>query len=201
MSDPLRAHGVTGRVYFFALASVAAIVFIYVKLGGYANIVELYDERLQSSVTDYDPLGGLGIVQALANTAPLWIFVCLTLRPRCSKLMTTFAFAQLGVLGWLSSGVFGNRQGIIFVYLFAALLYHFLVAPISRRAAKISAVLLAVVALLLMPLKFGVDYSDLGELTERFADQRALELSMGPVSFFLFRDLRASTYRRKPSKQ
>jgi len=181
--------GVTGRVYFFALASVAAIVFIYVKLGGYANIVELYDERLQSSITGYDPLGGLGIVQALANTAPLWIFVCLTLRPRCSKLMTTFAFAQLGVLGWLSSGVFGNRQGIIFVYLFAALLYHFLVAPISRRAAKISAVLLAVVALLLMPLKFGVDYSDLGELTERFADQRALELSMGPVSFFLFRDL------------
>jgi len=181
--------GVTGWVYFFALASLAAIVFIYVKLGGYANIIELYDERLQNSVTDYDPLGGLGIVQALANTAPLWIFVCLTLRPRCSKLMTVFAFAQLGVLGWLSSGVFGNRQGIIFVYLFAALLYHFLVAPVSRRAAKVSAVLLAVVALLLMPLKFGVDYSDLGELTERFADQRALELSMGPVSFFLFRDL------------
>ncbi len=121
--------GVTGLVYFFALASVAAIVLIYVKLGGYANIVQLYDERLQSSVTDYDPLGGLGIVQALANTAPLWIFVCLTLRPRCSKLMTAFAFAQLGVLGWLSSGVFGNRQGIIFVYLFAALLYHFLIAP------------------------------------------------------------------------
>ena len=181
--------GVTGLVYFFALASVAAIVLIYVKLGGYANIVELYDERLQYSVTDYDPLGGLGMVQALANTAPLWIFVCLTLRPRCSKLMTAFAFAQLGVLGWLSSGVFGNRQGIIFVYLFAALLYHFLIAPVSRRAAKTSAVLLAVIALLLMPLKFGVDYSDLGELTERFADQRALELSMGPVSFFLFRDL------------
>ena len=181
--------GVTGLVYFFALASVAAIVLIYVKLGGYANIVELYDERLQNSVTDYDPLGGLGMVQALANTAPLWIFVCLTLCPRCSKLMTVFAFAQLGVLGWLSSGVFGNRQGIIFVYLFAALLYHFLIAPVSRRAAKTSAVLLAVIALALMPLKFGVDYSDLGELTERFADQRALELSMGPVSFFLFRDL------------
>ncbi|SAL31137.1 hypothetical protein AWB69_02600 [Caballeronia udeis] len=181
--------GVTGWVYFFALASVAAIVFIYVKLGGYANIVELYDERLQSSVTGYDPLGGLGIVQALANTAPLWIFVCLTLRPRCSKLMTVFAFTQLGVLGWLASGVFGNRQGIIFVYLFAALLYHFLIAPVSRRAAKTSAVLLAVIALVLMPLKFGVDYSDLGKIGERFADQRALELSMGPVSFFLFRDL------------
>ena len=138
--------GVTGLVYFFALASVAAIVLIYVKLGGYANIVQLYDERLQSSVTDYDPLGGLGIVQALANTAPLWIFVCLTLRPCCSKLMTAFAFAQLGALGWLSSGVFGNRQGIIFVYLFAALLYHFLIAPVSRRAAKTSAVLLAVIA-------------------------------------------------------
>ncbi|WP_213776173.1 hypothetical protein [Caballeronia sp. dw_276] len=181
--------GVTGLVYFFALASIAAIVFIYVKLGGYAKIVQLYDERLQSSVTGYDPLGGLGIVQALANTAPLWIFVCLTLRPRCSKLMTTIAFAQLGVLGWLSSGVFGNRQGIIFVYLFAALIYHFLVTPISRRAAKMSAILMAVIALVLMPIKFGVDYSDLGNLTERFADQRSLQLSMGPVSFFLFRDL------------
>jgi hypothetical protein len=181
--------GVTGAVYFFTLASVAAIVFIYVKLGGYANIVELYDERLQSTVTDYDPLAGLGMLQALANTAPLWIFVCLTLRPRCSKLMTVFAFAQLGVLGWLSSGVFGNRQGVVFVYLFAALLYHFFITPVSRRAAKTAAVLLAVVGLLLMPFKFGIDYSDLGELTERFADQRALELSMGPVSFFLFRDL------------
>lgn len=48
---------------------------------------------------------------------------------------------------------------------------------------------MAVVALVLMPIKFGIDYSDLGNLTERFADQRSLELSMGPVSFFLFRDL------------
>jgi hypothetical protein len=181
--------GVTGMAYLFALVSIGAIVFIYVKLGGYANIVELYDERLRSTVTDFDPLGGLGMLQALANTAPLWIFVCLTLRPRCSRLMTAFAFAQLGVLGWLSSGVFGNRQGVVFVYLFAALLHHFLIAPVSRRAAKTAAVLLAVVGLLLMPLKFGIDYSDLGELTERFADQRSLELSMGPVSFFLFRDL------------
>jgi hypothetical protein len=188
-NTPVNRAGVTGLVYFFALASVAAIAFIYVKLGGYAKIVQLYNERLQSSVTGYDPLGGLGIVQALANTAPLWIFICLTLRPRCSKLMTIIAFVQIGVLGWLSSGVFGNRQGIIFVYLFAALIYHFLVAPISRRKAKVSAILMAVIALALMPLKFGVDYSDLGNLTERFADQRSLELSMGPVSFFLFRDL------------
>ena len=188
-NTPADQSGVTGLVYFFTLTSVAAIAFIYLKLGGYAKIVELYDERLQSSVTGYDPLGGLGIVQALANTAPLWIFVCLTLRPRCSRLMTTVAFAQIGVLGWLASGVFGNRQGIIFAYLFAASIYHFLVAPISRRTAKMSAILMAVVALVLMPIKFGIDYSDLGNLTERFADQRSLELSMGPVSFFLFRDL------------
>jgi len=181
--------GVTAGAFFFALASLATLLFIYVKLGGYAKILELYDDRLQTSVTDYDPLGGLGILQALANTAPLWVFVCLTLRPRCGKLMKAFAFVQLGVLGWLSSGVFGNRQGIIFVYIFAALLYHFLVAPISRRTAKTTAALLAVVALALMPLKFGIDYSNLGEMAENFADQRALELSMGPVSFFLFRDL------------
>ncbi|MGA7811934.1 hypothetical protein [Caballeronia sp.] len=181
--------GVTVLAYFFALASVAAIVFIYVKLGGYSHIVELYDERLQNSVTDYDPLGGLGVLQALANTAPLWIFVCLTLRPRASKLMTALAFIQLGVLGWLSSGVFGNRQGIIFVLIFATLLYHFLIKPVSSRTGKIAAVLATVIGLALMPFKFGIDYSDLGEISARFADQRALELSMGPVSFFLFRDL------------
>jgi hypothetical protein len=112
-----------------------------------------------------------------------------TLRPSRSKLTTVFAFAQLGPLGWLSAGVFGNRQGIVFVYLFAALIHHFLISPINRRAAKTAAALLAVVGLLLMPLKFGIEYSDLSSLTERFADRRALELSMGPLSFFLFRDL------------
>jgi hypothetical protein len=40
-----------------------------------------------------------------------------------------------------------------------------------------------------MPLKFGLGYDDVANLSQRFAEQRDLDLSMGPVSAFLFRDL------------
>ncbi|BCZ79596.1 hypothetical protein PTKU64_32710 [Paraburkholderia terrae] len=176
-------------VYGYAVLSLAALAFIYLKLGGYAQIAQLYAVRLETSVTKNDPLEGLGVVQAFANTAPLWVFVCVMLRPWRSRLIRIFAFVQLIVLGWLSSGVFGNRQGIVFVVLFACLTYHTLVTPISRRAAKIVGICVAVGGLAMIPMKFGIDYSQIENLSKNFADQRMLQLSMGPLSFFLFRDL------------
>ncbi|WP_176054565.1 hypothetical protein [Paraburkholderia caribensis] len=176
-------------VYGYAVLALAALAFIYLKLGGYAQIVQLYADRLETSVTTNDPLEGLGVVQAFANTAPLWVFVCVTLRPWRSRLIRIVAFVQLIVLGWLSSGVFGNRQGIVFVVLFACLIYHTFVVRISRRAAKIIGICVAAGGLAMLPLKFGIDYSQIGSLSKNFADQRMLQLSMGPLSFFLFRDL------------
>jgi hypothetical protein len=187
--DMRRSVVVSRWVYLFTLLALAALAFIYAKLGGYQQIAQLYADRLETSVTQNDPLEGLGVVQALANTAPLWIFACVMLRPWRSRVMKIAAFAQLVVLGWLSSGVFGNRQGIVFVVLFACLIYHAFVAHISRRAAKIVAICVAVGGLAMIPLKFGIDYSELGNLSRNFADQRMLQLSMGPLSFFLFRDL------------
>ncbi|TDN70724.1 hypothetical protein [Paraburkholderia sp. BL10I2N1] len=189
MPDMRRAVTVSRWVYAFALLALAALAFIYVKLGGYGQIAQLYANRLETSVTQNDPLEGLGVVQALANTAPLWVFACVMLRPWRSRLMRIAAFAQLIVLGWLSSGVFGNRQGIVFVVLFACLIYHAFVARISRRAAKIVGICVAVGGLAMLPLKFGIDYSEIGNLSKNFADKRMLQLSMGPLSFFLFRDL------------
>lgn len=188
-SETRRSAVVSRWAYMFALLALAALAFIYVKLGGYRQIEQLYADRLETSVTQNDPLEGLGFVQALANTAPLWVFACLTLRPWHSRLMRIVAFVQLVVLGWLSSGVFGNRQGIVFVVLFACLIYHTFVGRISRRAAKIVATCIAVGGLAMIPLKFGIDYSEIGNLSKNFADQRMLQLSMGPLSFFLFRDL------------
>ncbi|MBN3847585.1 hypothetical protein G3N58_12200 [Paraburkholderia sp. Ac-20342] len=187
--DIRRAVLASRWVYMFALLSLAALAFIYVKLGGYRAIVQLYADRLETSVTQNDPLEGLGVVQALANTAPLWVFACVMLRPWRSRLMKFAAFSQLVVLGWLSSGVFGNRQGIVFVVLFACFIYHSFSAQISKRAAKIVGVCVAIGGLAMIPLKFGIDYSELGNLSKNFADQRMLQLSMGPLSFFLFRDL------------
>jgi len=175
--------------YGFAVLAVAALVFIYLKLGGYTQIAQLYANRLDTSVTNNDPLEGLGVVQALANTAPLWVFVCVMLRPWRNRLMRIAAFVQLIVLGWLSSGVFGNRQGIVFVVMFACLIYHVFVARISRRAANTIGICVAAGGLAMIPLKFGIDYSEIGNLSKNFADQRMLQLSMGPLSFFLFRDL------------
>jgi hypothetical protein len=187
--DLRRAVLASRWVYVFALLSLAALALIYVKLGGYRQIAQLYADRLETSVTQNDPLEGLGVVQALANTAPLWLFACVVLRPWRSRLMRFAAFAQLVVLGWLSSGVFGNRQGIVFVVLFACLIYHAFVAQISKRAAKLVGVCVAIGGLAMIPLKFGIDYSEIGNLSKNFADQRMLQLSMGPLSFFLFRDL------------
>ncbi|MGC3024518.1 hypothetical protein ACPUER_05075 [Burkholderia sp. DN3021] len=178
-----------GLAYLFALLSLGALAFIYVKLGGYARIAELYDARIEQTGTEHDPFRGLGVVQALANTSPLWVFVCLTLRRRRNGLLTAAAFAQLGVLGWLSSGVAGNRQGIVFVLVFALFLYHDFVARIRPAMVRAVGIGVALTGILLMPLKFGLGYSDVASLPQRFAEQRDLELSMGPVSAFLFRDL------------
>ncbi|KDB06365.1 hypothetical protein LIG30_4290 [Burkholderia sp. lig30] len=178
-----------GLAYLFALLSLGALAFIYVKLGGYARIAELYDMRVEQTGTDNDPFRGLGVIQALANTAPLWVFVCLTMRRRRSTLLTVVAFVQLGVLGWLSSGIAGNRQGIVFVLVFALFVHHDFVARIGPRTIRTAGIGVALVGLLLMPLKLGLGYDDVANLSQRFAEQRDLELSMGPVSAFLFRDL------------
>lgn len=189
LPDMPRNVVVSRWAYVFALMALAALLFIYLKLGGYGQIAQLYADRLETSVTENDPLEGLGVVQALANTAPLWVFSCVMLRPWRSRALKAAMFVQLVVLGWLSSGVFGNRQGIVFVLLFASLIYNAFVAPISRRAAKIAAICVAVGGLAMLPMKFGIDYSEIGNISENFADQRLLQLSMGPLSFFLFRDL------------
>jgi hypothetical protein len=175
--------------YLFALLAVTGLALIYAKLGGYNAVVELYRERLENSVTEFDPLNGLGAVQALANTAPLWIFVCLTLRPWRSTIVKVGALLQLFVLGWLSSGVFGNRQGMLLVLIFSFFLYHDLVSPISQRTKRVMAVGVTLVAIVTMPLKFGIDYSNLSKINENFAEKRQLNLTMGPLSFLLFRDL------------
>jgi hypothetical protein len=180
---------VNGLAYLFALLSLGALAFIYVKLGGYARIAELYDTRVEQTGTDNDPFRGLGVIQALANTSPLWVFVCLTMRRRRTVLLTVVAFVQLGVLGWLSSGIAGSRQGIVFVLVFALFIHHGFVAPIGPRTIRFAGIGVALVGLLLMPLKFGLGYDDLANLSQRFAEQRDLELSMGPASAFLFRDL------------
>ncbi|RAQ16198.1 hypothetical protein DPR02_00125 [Burkholderia cepacia] len=178
-----------GLAYLFALLSLGALAFMYLKLGGYTRIAELYDARVEQTGTDYDPFRGLGVVQALANTSPLWVFVCLTLRRRRHVVLTVLAFVQLGVLGWLSSGVAGNRQGIVFVLVFALFLYHGFVARIRPGMMRAVGIGVALVGVLLMPLKFGLGYTDVLNLPQRFAEQRGLELSMGPASAFLFRDL------------
>ncbi|WP_235362744.1 hypothetical protein [Burkholderia sp. A9] len=180
---------VGGLAYLFACLSLSALAFMYVKLGGYSHIAQLYDTRVESNGTDYDPFRGLGVIQALANTSPLWVFVCLMLRRRRNVLITTIAFVQLGVLGWLSSGVAGSRQGIVFVLVFALFIYHEFVNRINPRKARLFGIAVALTGILLIPLKLGLGYSDLAKLPQRFAEQRGLELSMGPLSSFFFRDL------------
>jgi len=175
--------------YLFAALSLCALAFMYVKLGGYSHVVQLYNTRVESNGTDYDPFRGLGVIQAFANTSPLWVFVCLTMRKRRNVLFTTIAFVQLGALGWLSAGVAGSRQGIVFVLVFALFIYHGFVKPISARKARTFGIGVALTGILLIPLKLGLGYSDLAKLPQRFAEQRDLEVSMGPLSAFLFRDL------------
>jgi hypothetical protein len=184
-----RTARVAALAYIFAAMSLCALAFMYVKLGGYARVSQMYDQRVDSSGTDYDPFRGLGVIQAFANTSPLWIFVCLTIRKRRSSLFTLIAFAQLGVLGWLSAGVAGSRQGIIFVLVFALFIYHSFVKPISMKKARMYGLSIALTGILLIPLKLGLGYSDILQLPQRFAEQRQLNLSMGPLSSFLFRDL------------
>ncbi|QYD72042.1 hypothetical protein KZJ38_34375 [Paraburkholderia edwinii] len=175
--------------YLFAALSLCALAFIYIKLGGYSHIAQLYDTRLESNGTEYDPFRGLGVIQAFANTSPLWVFVCLTVRRRRNRLLTLLAFAQLGILGWLSAGIAGSRQGIVFVLVFALFVYHGFVQPISAAKARLFGFGVLLAGILLIPLKLGLGYSELGKLPERFAEQRDLDLSMGPLSAFLFRDL------------
>ncbi|MDR6417814.1 hypothetical protein [Paraburkholderia phenoliruptrix] len=178
-----------GLAYLFAALSLCALAFMYAKLGGYSHVVQLYDTRVESNGTDYDPFRGLGVIQAFANTSPLWVFVCLTMRRRRNVLFTTIAFVQLGALGWLSAGVAGSRQGIVFVLVFALFLYHGFVKPISAKKARTFGLGVALTGIVLIPLKLGLGYSDLAKLPQRFAEQRDLEVSMGPLSAFLFRDL------------
>ena len=180
---------VSGLAYLFALMSLGALAFIYVKLGGYARVSQLYDQRVESNGTDYDPFRGLGVIQAFANTSPLWIFVCLTIRKRRNRFLTVIAFAQLGVLGWLSAGIAGSRQGIVFVLVFALFVYHNFVRPISAKKARMYGLSIALVGIVLIPLKLGLGYEDILQLPERFAEQRQINLSMGPLSSILFRDL------------
>jgi hypothetical protein len=175
--------------YLFAALSLCALAFIYVKLGGYSHIAQLYDTRLESNGTEYDPFRGLGVIQAFANTSPLWVFVCLTVRRRRNRLLTLLAFVQLGILGWLSAGIAGSRQGIVFVLVFALFVYHGFVQPISAAKARLFGFGVLLAGILLIPLKLGLGYSELAKLPERFAQQRDLDLSMGPLSAFLFRDL------------
>lgn len=111
------------------------------------------------------------------------------MRRRRSTLLTVVAFVQLGVLGWLSSGIAGSRRGIVFVLVFALFIHHAFVARIGPRTIRTAGIGVALVGLLLMPLKFGLGYDDVANLSQRFAEQRDLDLSMGPVSAFLFRDL------------
>jgi hypothetical protein len=184
-----RAARVTGLAYVFAAMSLCALAFMYIKLGGYAHVSQLYDKRVTSNGTDYDPFRGLGVVQAFANTSPLWIFVCLTVRKRRTKLLTFVAFAQLGVLGWLSAGIAGSRQGIVFVLVFAFFIYHNFVNPISAKKARMYGFSIALTAVVLIPLKLGLGYGDILKLPERFAEQRQINLSMGPLSSVFFRDL------------
>ncbi|EEA02864.1 conserved hypothetical protein [Burkholderia sp. H160] len=176
-------------VYVMALIALAGLAFIYYKLGGYHAVVELYRQRIQSGVQEFDPLNGLGSIQALANTAPLWIFVCLTLRPWkgiCIKLANV---AQLVALGWLSSGVFGNRQGMLLVLIFSFFLHDQLVKSFSLKEKRSMALCVFFLAIALMPLKFGIDYTNLRKFSQNFEEKRQLHLSMGPLSFLLFRDL------------
>ena len=180
---------VTGVAYLFAAMSLCALTLIYVKLGGYGRVSQLYEQRVESNGTDYDPFRGLGVIQALANTAPLWIFVCLTVRKRRNTLFTLIAFAQLVVLGWLSAGIAGSRQGILFVLVFALFIYNNFVRPISAKQARIYGLGIALAGIVLIPLKLGLGYDDIGKLPERFAEQRQLDVSMGPLSSILFRDL------------
>lgn len=52
-----------GLAYLFALLSLGALAFIYIKLGGYARIAELYDTRVEQTGTDNDPFRGLGVIE------------------------------------------------------------------------------------------------------------------------------------------
>ncbi|MBP0624936.1 O-antigen polymerase [Cupriavidus consociatus] len=175
--------------YLFAAMSLAALAFMYIKLGGYGAVASAYEDRLEGTGTDYDPFKGLGVIQAFANTSPLWVFVCLMVRKRSSTILTLLAFAQLFGLGWLASGVAGSRQGIVFVLVFALFIYHGFVKPISARKAKIVGAVVALTGIVLIPLKLGLGFEDLGKINQRFEEKRVLQVSMGPISSFLFRDL------------
>jgi hypothetical protein len=180
---------VNAFAYPMASIALAGVAFIYLKLGGYRAIVSAYQQRVQSGVTEFDPLNGLGSIQALANTAPLWIFVCLTFRPWKGRLLKVAGVVQLAALGWLSSGVFGNRQGMLFVLIFAFFLQDQMIKPFSLRLKKTMLLAVCGLAIVLMPLKFGIDYTNLSKFSQNFAEKRQLNLSMGPLSFLLFRDL------------
>lgn len=162
---------------------------MYMSLGGMSSAIELQRERLAVGVTEFDALTGLGPVQAIANTSAVWTYLWLRVCKPDSTILQAIALVSCTIIAYFASALFGNRQGVILSLLFSLMIDHLLVKKISTKIIRGATVAILFAPIALIPLKFNLESTGNSDYTTAFNDARHLDLSAGPISFFLFRDI------------
>lgn len=192
-----RKNLVCGSFILFPLFSITCVfclfwLVFYFKVGGLEGAAELYSRRLFTTVSDFNPLEGLGVIQALSNVFPLYfsvLFIFLLRKYRLSGLLWLILLLFLCfLLTWPVSGAFGSRQGVFIVFVAVGWMWHRLMNPFTKRQVYFGVSLSFFILLVSLPLKF-FDFDSFSFSFADFNDKRDLDLFLGPIDFFIYRDL------------
>jgi len=181
----------TTRAGFYIITFLSGLSYLYFisKFGGVGGLLADYDVRLESSVTDHNALKGMGVLQALANVFPVFLFFILVKITRKDSFITfLFLSFMVIVLSFLVSGIFGSRQGVIFVIWSCFWLWHRTKRNFSPTQIKNLFMGGVGLMLIMMPLKFFGSDASMEKLLE-FNELRRVNVVAGPLGFLLLRDV------------
>lgn len=173
-------------ITFFSGACYLYFIFIF---GGVEGLLNDYDTRLETSVTEHNSLKGYGVLQAFSNVFPVYFFlISIFFLKKKSIYIFVFLTVISVVLSFFVSGVFGSRQGIIFVVWACFWIWHRFVFSFKSYQIKLFCFFSVMIMLVLMPLKFFGSEASIEKLMD-FNDERQVEVIAGPLGFFILRDI------------
>ncbi|WP_288741029.1 oligosaccharide repeat unit polymerase [uncultured Rheinheimera sp.] len=173
---------------FSGLSLCFFLYFLY-SFGGIGGLTDSYNQRLATSVTDYNPLAGAGVLQAFANLFPVFLGVYLVASTKSGQGGNRLIFILMitAILSFVVSGIFGSRQGVVFASFGVLWFWHFLIKPFSQKELGTLLLVGGMFMVVAMPLKFfGFDFEL--DLISEFNEARSMDVALGPLGFLIIRD-------------
>jgi len=125
-------------VFFSLLIGFVFQLYIYSSFGGVTGFVEVFSERQQGGVSDYDPFDGLGVPMLFAdgarNVFAIWLIVYFRDKPYAKNLMFfLLALFLLVSVNVFFGGLKGSRGAILYSAFWGVGMYHFWIRPITLK--------------------------------------------------------------------